>query len=369
MHIAIDATMIAPGGGLTGLRSYVGQWVKLVEVEKISVFASRTSVVNSLNFGNKCETIPVLIGQSSGAVFAYRQLIMPSVLNRIGPDVVFTTNSQIRMCRIPQLVHQRNLKHFDDGSGIDLIRSPFVAIREIVRNNEARHAAKHAQANVFVSEYLKVKASEVIRNPHGKWSVIPNGVAKSNFSDTELLSSRRLPRIIAITADSRHKDNSMLIDILASLRTEMRSIDWQLHVAGLGDYTVEKMRAKELGVSGSISWLGFQSRIQLEELLKSSFAMVFPSRLESFGNPPLEAMSMGCPVIATNCTAIPEVVGSAGILCDVGNLDQFVSSIVQLWKDESHYKALQRNGLLRSSSFDWERNSLEMLKVLASIQK
>src|SRR5207253_9827253 len=72
--------------------------------------------------------------------------------------------------------------------------------------------------------------------------------------------------------------------------------------------------AARLGVAGAVRRIGLVSRPELAALYESAEALAWPSRFEGFGVPVLEAMTAGCPVVASRATAIPEVVGDAGIL-------------------------------------------------------
>jgi glycosyltransferase involved in cell wall biosynthesis len=76
---------------------------------------------------------------------------------------------------------------------------------------------------------------------------------------------------------------------------------------------------------------------QLNLLFREATGLVYPSRYEGFGLPIAEAMAMGCPVIASNTTALPEVVGDAGILVDPDDVDAWIDAMLRLL-DEDHFR-------------------------------
>jgi alpha-1,3-rhamnosyl/mannosyltransferase len=84
-------------------------------------------------------------------------------------------------------------------------------------------------------------------------------------------------------------------------------------------------------------------------------AFVFPSLAEGFGLPVLEAMIRGVPVVASNLTAIPEVVGPAGLLADPRNPDEFAAALRQILLDSQLRDTLRDRGRSWAKQFTWER--------------
>jgi glycosyltransferase involved in cell wall biosynthesis len=95
--------------------------------------------------------------------------------------------------------------------------------------------------------------------------------------------------------------------------------------------------------------------------------LAFPSYCEGFGNPPLEAMSSGCPVIAGNRTSVPEVVGDAGILLNPFDVDGFAYWMREVLTNEDLEEKLSRKGLERSMIFRWEKCARETLEVYKEV--
>ncbi|MEM1158914.1 MAG: glycosyltransferase family 1 protein [Verrucomicrobiota bacterium] len=113
----------------------------------------------------------------------------------------------------------------------------------------------------------------------------------------------------------------------------------------------------------SVSFTGYISQNELVEWYQNACVMVYPSLFEGFGLPPLEAMACGCPVVASNTTSIPEVVGDAAILVDPESVDEIASGIWRLLKDENLRKSFSMRGLSRASKFSWRQCALRTLHV------
>ena len=113
--------------------------------------------------------------------------------------------------------------------------------------------------------------------------------------------------------------------------------------------------------------MGFIDDEDLPLLYAGALAFVFPSVYEGFGLPPLEAMAAGVPVIASNRTSIPEVVGDAALLVDPCEPDAMAEVIFRLVEDNSLRRVLVAKGMRRASEFAWERTAEQTWQVLASL--
>jgi glycosyltransferase involved in cell wall biosynthesis len=102
---------------------------------------------------------------------------------------------------------------------------------------------------------------------------------------------------------------------------------------------------------------------QAAELYRNARAFVFPSLHESFGMPLAEAMSCGCPIITSNTTACPEIVGEAGILVNPEKVYEINNAMLQIINDDDLFSLLQKNAIKRTNSFGWEKSAEEHLKV------
>lgn len=108
-----------------------------------------------------------------------------------------------------------------------------------------------------------------------------------------------------------------------------------------------------------IHFLGYVTNPQLSELYSRALCLVYPSFYEGFGIPPLEAMASGCPVLTSNISSLPEVVGDAAILIDPNNLEQIIAGIEELIKNPQPYR---EKGLERAKIFSWEGSAKKILE-------
>ena len=123
----------------------------------------------------------------------------------------------------------------------------------------------------------------------------------------------------------------------------------------------------QLQLQDQVKFTGYVPDADLPALYSGALAFVYPSLYEGFGLPPLEAMACGAPVITTNVTSLPEVVGDAGLLHDPTDTRALTQAMAMLLDDadaRSHYKYA---GLERAKSFSWERAARETQLVYEEV--
>jgi glycosyltransferase involved in cell wall biosynthesis len=122
--------------------------------------------------------------------------------------------------------------------------------------------------------------------------------------------------------------------------------------------------AERTHVKGKIHFLHFVPQGDLPALYKEATLFVYPSLYEGFGIPPLEAMASGVPVIASNNSSLPEVVGDAGILVDPSEPSELSDAMSRVLRDSGLRKRMARQGRQRAKSFTWERTARSFMTTL-----
>ena len=103
---------------------------------------------------------------------------------------------------------------------------------------------------------------------------------------------------------------------------------------------------------------------KLSSVYANAIGLVYPSLCEGFGFPILEAMSIGIPVITSDCSSMAEIAGDAAVLVDPLNADAIAEAMVDILIDSNLYKRLIAKGKVRSRQISWQRGCMETLKVL-----
>ncbi len=138
--------------------------------------------------------------------------------------------------------------------------------------------------------------------------------------------------------------------------------DLQLVVAGRWDERFPEARRAAAPYSDRILFRPDIADADLPTLLAGATAFVFPSLYEGFGLPPLEAMACGTPVVVSNRSSLPEVIGDAGLLVEP-SAPAFAAALARLLHDAALLATLRERGMQRAAAFTWERVARSTLGV------
>jgi glycosyltransferase involved in cell wall biosynthesis len=119
----------------------------------------------------------------------------------------------------------------------------------------------------------------------------------------------------------------------------------------------------KLKLEKKVRFLGRVSELELITLYSLTDVFAFPSFFEGFGVPPLEAMACGAPVITSNTSSLPEVVGDAALQVNPHNTGELANAINRLLEDQALQEELRQKGFARAQLFTWPKAASKMLTV------
>lgn len=150
-----------------------------------------------------------------------------------------------------------------------------------------------------------------------------------------------------------------------------KDLDKKYNLVIVGGYKDSSQRllklTDELNISSHVIFTGFVPEEHLPIFYNCCDTFIYPSFYEGFGLPPLEAMNCGAPVIASNLTSIPEVVGDGGILINPYDISEISSAMGNLLSSEKLKSELSYKGLKRAKEFSWQNTAQNTLKVYESV--
>lgn len=159
-----------------------------------------------------------------------------------------------------------------------------------------------------------------------------------------------------------------LITLIESFKlAKAAGIPHKLVIAGIkgwGDIIIEK---EIKGIESDVIFAGYLPQEDLPGLYSFADIFIYPSIYEGFGLPPLEAMACGTPVITSNVSSLPEVVGDAAITIEPKDEKNLSEMILKVLDDSELRESLKRKGLERARLFSWEKTAKETLKVYESV--
>lgn len=128
-------------------------------------------------------------------------------------------------------------------------------------------------------------------------------------------------------------------------------------------------RVEQLGLTKQVHFVGYLEEEALPLWYAAATIFIFPSLYEGFGMPPLEAMSCGTPVITSNSSSLPEVVGDAGLMVAPNDVDGFAAAILHLLRDRELRETLRARGLERARLFSWYTTAERTLAAYEAVYR
>jgi glycosyltransferase involved in cell wall biosynthesis len=125
--------------------------------------------------------------------------------------------------------------------------------------------------------------------------------------------------------------------------------------------------AADLGIAERVKFLGYVQEADLRVLYSAAKLFVYPSIYEGFGLPPLEAMACGAPVITSNTSALPEVVGDAALLINPHNSEELCQAMRTVLGDGGVRSKMRQQSIERAKLFSWERAAQDTLAVYREV--
>jgi glycosyltransferase involved in cell wall biosynthesis len=235
------------------------------------------------------------------------------------------------------------------------------------------HAIGRADRVIAISGHTAERAQAYFGLPSDRIDVVHHGVAHEKFRPADApIGLTPNPTAVDAASGERYflcvgnskpyKNLATAVRAFAICANDLPGV--MLFVAGRGDGETElRGLARELGVLERVRFCGNTNVTALVGLLHGSLALIFPSLVEGFGLPVLEAMAAGCPVIASNCAPVAEVSGSGALLCDPRRPEAFAAAMTRIATDASAGADLRRRGLARAAGFTWTRCAEQTLAV------
>lgn len=198
-----------------------------------------------------------------------------------------------------------------------------------------------------------------------KTMVIPNGHEHAlNWKPRHSDKTRAVagPDTIVVFGTGSPNKN---VGLLVGLSNKLAQVGLRLAVAGATDLRVFGHSDFEQAAASNVTCLGRLTDSEIAALLTDSFCLAFPSFVEGFGLPPLEAMALGCPVVVSDRTSLPEICSDAALFAAPDRPDEWLATFVRLREDQALRSALIERGLARASHYSWTKSAELYLEAMA----
>ncbi|MEJ9225059.1 glycosyltransferase family 4 protein [Priestia aryabhattai] len=221
----------------------------------------------------------------------------------------------------------------------------------------------NARNIVTVSNFSKKELVNYYPEMKNKISVVYNGAnhVLDIKHDNTILKKHDLVNkdfILAVSSANPNKNFKVIMDAISKMK------DFQGEVIIAGGKQSNVFSDTSLEFNAKCKWVGYVSDEELVSLYKHAKVFVFPSVYEGFGLPPLEAMSLGCPVISSNKASMPEVLKKHVIYFDANNSDELIEKINLIFSKQQLVEGLRREGQAYAQTFTWEKAANQLVNIV-----
>ena len=283
------------------------------------------------------------------------------VARRLNPDVIHETyyassplevRARVRVTTVHDMIHEKFAHEFAPND-------------PTARNK--REAVNRADHVICVSHSTKRDLCELYNVSPDKVTVVHLGfeTLSSSYAADDRIAQDTKPFLLYVGARYGYKNFAQFLKAVA-MKTVLKETFGIVAFGGGAFSTEEQATIRSLGFrDGAVKQVGGADEI-LGSLYSQAAAFVYPSRYEGFGLPPLEAIACDCPVVTSNKSSMPEVIGPAGEYCDPNSAESIADAIEKVVFDEQRKAELVKLGRERLQLFSWRKCALETASVYLS---
>jgi glycosyltransferase involved in cell wall biosynthesis len=377
--IGIDARLYGPTG--LGLGRYIeeviNRLVKLDQINQYIIFLSSASFDDCQI--NQANVQKVIMPQPWYSLA--EQLVWPFLIYRYRLNLLHVPHFNAPLfcpCRLIVTIHDLILTKFPSRRASRLPRLLYwlknIAYRMVIWS-----ATKRAAVILTVSEFTKRDIIDQLSVPADKIIVTYNGLTTITDNNDQSIEADResllrynikQPYLLYVGSAYPHKNLEWLVKLFREWSQQQSG--YQLVLVGRHDYFYNRLikSTKESladSIIDSIVFPGFVPDNQLAGLYRCAAAYIFPSRYEGFGLPPLEAMSYGCPVISSDSSCLPEILGPAAEYFEDNCQESAITAMNRLLADPSRQADLVKTGFEQIKLYKWDDCAEQTLKCYRRI--
>lgn len=261
-------------------------------------------------------------------------------------------------------IHDLILNHYPTGKASTL-PSPLYWVKQLGYQFVLAQAAERAKKVIAVSQATKSEILDHLSISEKKITVIYEGVDPLINGDG-YLNIENEKFFFYIGNAYPHKNLQMLVDAFKDVLKENPSVS--LVFVGKEDYFYIQLKEyiHKNGLDNSVLLYGYASDEELSQLYKKALALVYPSKMEGFGLPLLEAMHNKCLVLASDIPVFREIGSDAIVYFDQNNIEDMKNAMISVIEDRKKFSKKIDKGFLRAKEFSWKKMAKETLQVYNS---
>ena len=370
MKIAIDVRRVSDFGVGTYIRNVVRTLGRLDRENEYLLIGSPESVREIGTLSDNIHNVPLLRPELSlSGWMEFRKAVRQHRCDLVHIPHLFWLPRDLS-CPYVVTVHDV-LDHLTD---VRLISG----IKRFWHFQLTRRALQGAARIVAVSQFTRQEVRQLFGIPQTKIDVAYNALderfLRGHATDAEkLIIAERYqvhyPFLLYVGRVSAHKNVVRIIEAFSALKTELAKDgeypDLKLIIIGddVSSHPDLRRTVRRSGVDKDVRFLGFVPIDTLRIFYDAAKVFVFPSLYEGFGLPPLEAMAHGTPVVTSNTSSLPEVVGDAAVLVNPENVFEIMRGLHSALLDPVLRDQMRQRSVEQVRKFSWETSVRQLLKT------
>jgi glycosyltransferase involved in cell wall biosynthesis len=371
LHIVIDARRIRDFGIGTYIRSLVRALSAIDTTNHYTLVSGPADVRDLAGLPENFRTS--VYGRQDESHFD--NALFPMFLRSLAPDLV-----HVPLNRVPLFMIQPYVVTVHDLANLFFEWEEYSKLRIQLRRFRLKRGLARASRVIAVSEATRRDVAQLGEVAPNRLRLVYNapdpGFSEPDPPGADEARSRIMERyqiqspfLLYAGNIRRHKNIPRLVEAFAVVREKLASHpvynDLRLVIIGdnISQYPAVRQAVIRSRAEHVVRFLGFVPFETLRCFYQSAAAFVFPSRYEGFGLPPLEAMACGAPVVTSNVSSLPEVVGDAAVLVNPENVFDIVRGISDVLLDEPLRAFLIRKGREQAARFSWARTARQVLEI------
>lgn len=358
-------TYCVDGTKTSGISVYT---IKLIENLKknknIELWLIHAKKDDSLIYENVNQIIIPFIKLLLTSFFLRYMRKIPRIFEKLKFDIVHDVNG----VRLISEFSQKNIKTLHD-----MVPFKYANTQRLIDNILYKICFylvnSHSYKIITDSQSSKEDIIKYLRIPEQKIKVVYIGYDKNKFkpiknSEVQKVKQRLGKFILFVGTLEPRKNIVRLVQAFTKIKKDFP--DYRLIIIGGNGWKYGQIlgEIKKLNLNDNrIKLLGAIPHDELSPFYNAAELFVFPSLYEGFGLPPLEAMACGCPVITSNVSSLPEVVGDAALKVNPYNVDEIAEAMKKVLSDKRLNHEMTKKGLKQCRKFSWDKCAEETVKI------
>lgn len=369
LKIAINSLGVNGGGGKTYLENFLPALEKADPTLECFVIVRPRTIPVLPKLSPRFHYVPAPMAGTVFNRFLAEQAWLPLWLRRQSIDLLYSpADSTSILAHCPVVLAMRNMNLYikrDKGWGVGF-RLKFHGLSSL-----AQISSKIAKKIIFVSRSSQETIAKRLSIQENKQEVVYHGVSSIFFESKSDLPrelswlASKSPYLLSVSSIYRYKNYVRLIEAFAAALK--RGINHHLIIAGkpYDSPYLEEMKRKinREGIGHRVHLIGEVPYSHLPFLYQRASLFVFPSYLETFGHPLVEAMASGAPILAGDIPNSREITAGAAVYCDPYRALAMTDAMLEVLGNASLREELSRRSRIRGAEFSWTRCAEETLRV------